>query len=209
MRRIKLVCGCWLLLSSFCLIDSVGQKSMRYPQDAGGVIALVDVFSQTGFSIKDAVQRLGTVNRANHDDEFYGADWTILLTPFPSGRGQIKRVVLDTFDDKRKLEAVEIDYLKPLSISYGELREKYGAPGYIRPPVANCAPRAVNCPPRFVGYRFSFVPEARSLASGKSLEVAIELEMEWSKEAPRHTDKDFLVVKAIRFKRIWKEYASH
>ena len=204
MRRIKLVFGCWLLLSNLCLIDSAGQKSVRYPQDARGVIALVDVFSQPGFSIKDAVQRLGTVKRANHDDEFYGADWTILLTPFPSGRGQIKRVVLDTFDDKRKLEAVEIDYLKPISISYGELREKYGAPSYLKPPVAKCAPRAVNCPPRFVGYRFRFVPEAKSLASGKSLEVAINLEMEWIKEVPQHTDQDLLVVKAIRFKRIWR-----
>ena len=99
------------------------------------------------------MKRLGIVNQANHDDEFYGADWTILLTTY--GREQIKRVVLDTFDDKRKLEAVKIDYLKPISISYGELREKYGAPGYIRPPVARCTPRAVNCPPRFVGYRFS------------------------------------------------------
>lgn len=204
MRKIKSIFGCWLLLSTLCLTSSAGQQSVRYPQDAGGVIAFVDVFSQAVFSIKDAAKRLGTVNQANHDDEFYGADWTILLTPFPYGRGQIKRVVLDTFDDKRNLDAVEIDYLKPISISYGELREKYGAPGYIRPPVANCTLRAVNCPPRFVGYRFSFVPEHTGLASGKSLEVAINLEMEWSKEVPQHTDKDFLVVKAIRFKRIWR-----
>jgi len=202
MRKIQLVLGCWFLLSSLCLTNSAGQQSARYPQDAGGVIALVDVLSQTDFSIEDAVKRLGAINLAKHDDEFYGADWNILLTPFPFGRRQIKRVVLDTFDDKRKLEAVEIDYLKPISISYGELREKYGAPGYIRPPVANCTVRAVNCPPRFVGYRFSFVPEAASLTSGKSLEVAIDLEMEWSKEVPQHTDKDFIVVKAIRCKRI-------
>jgi hypothetical protein len=202
MRKIKPIFGCWLLLSNLCLTGSAAQKSMRYPQDAAGVIALVDVLSQANFSIEDAVKRLGIVNQANHDDEFYGADWTILLTPFPYGRGQIKRVVLDTFDNKRKLEAVTIDFLKPISISYGELREKYGAPGYIRPPVANCTRRAVNCPPRFVGYRFSFVPEAASLASGKSLEVSIDLEMEWSKEVPQHTNKDFLVVKAIRCKRI-------
>ena len=204
MLKIKSILGCWLLLSSLCLSYTAGQKSVRYPQDAGGVIAFVEVFSQADFSIKDAVMRLGTINQANHDDEFYGTDSTILLTPFPYGRGQIKRVVLDTFDDKRKLDAVEVDYLKPISISYGELREKYGSPGYITPPVAKCTLRAVNCPPRFVGYRFSFMPKAESLASGKSLEVAINFEMEWSKEVPLHTDKDFLAVKAVRFKRIWR-----
>src|SRR6266576_4362067 len=117
MRKIQLIFGCWLLLSGPCLSDTAGQKSARYPQDAGGVIALVDVLSQADFSIEDASKRLGAINLANHDDEFYGADWTILLTPFPYGRRQIKRVVLDTFDDKRKLETVEIDYLKPISIS--------------------------------------------------------------------------------------------
>jgi hypothetical protein len=65
----------------------------------------------------------------------------------------------------------------------------------------------MNCPPGFVGYRFSFVPDTKSLASGKRLEVAIDLEMEWSKKVPRHTDKDFLVVKAILFKRIWRVQA--
>ena len=204
MRKIKSISCCCLLLFSLCLTGRAGQKSVPYPQDADGVIAFVEVFSQADFSIKDAVKRLGTVNRANHDDEFYGADWTILLTPFPYGRGQIKRVVLDTFDERRKLDAVEIDYLKPISISYGKLREKYGAPSYLKPSVANCAPRSVNCPPRFVGYSFRFVPDGKSLASGKSLEVAIDLEMEWTKEVPHHTDQDLLVVKAIRFKRIWR-----
>ena len=67
-----------------------------------------------------------------------------------------------------------------------------------------CTRRAVNCPPRFVGYRFNFVPEGKSLSSGKSLAVAVDLEMEWSKELPQHTEKDFLAVKAIRLKQIWR-----
>ncbi len=132
-----------------------------------------------------------------------------MLTPFPSGKDEIKVIILAVFDDtregRRKLDYVEIKYIKPISISYGELREKYDAPGYIKPPVAKCKSRAVNCPPRFVGYRFSFVPDAKSLASGNSLEVVINLEMEWSKEVPQHTDKDFLAVKVIRFKRIWRD----
>ena len=49
------------------------------------------------------------------------------------------------------------------------------------------------------------MPDRESLATGKRLEVAINLEMEWSKEVPHHSDKDFLVVKAIRFKRIWRD----
>ena len=175
---------------------------MHYPKNAGDIIAFVEVFSQLDFSVKDAIKRLGTVYSAKPDD------FRIVLTPFPSERDEIEGVTLAIFDDtpegRRKLDYVEIDYIKPISISYGELREKYGAPGYIAPPVVNCKPRAVNCPPRFVGYRFSFVPEAKSLASGESLEVSINLEMEWSKEVPQHTDKDFLVVKAIRFKRMWR-----
>src|SRR5206468_2240547 len=129
-------------------------------------------------------------------------------TPLPSEKDEIKEVTLAIFDDtpegRRKLDYIEINYIKPIAVSYGKLREKYGPPVYLKPPVAKCAPRAVNCPPSFVGYRFSFVPDTKSLASGKSLEVAINLEMEWSKEVPQHTDKDFLVVKAIRCKRIWR-----
>lgn len=200
MRRIKSIVSCWLLLFTLCLTDSASQRRVHYPKNAGDIIAFVDVFSHLDFDVKDAIQRFGTVYSARPDD------FHIALTPFPSDKDEIREVTLAIFDDtpegRRKLDYIEINYIKPISISYLELREKYGAPGYLKPPVAKCAPRAVNCPPRFVGYRFNFVPDNRSLASGKSLEVAIDLEMEWSKEVPRHTDKDFLVVKAILFKRL-------
>ena len=203
MRKIKSILGSWLLLLSFCLTDSVGQKSVRYPQDANGITAFVEVFSQLDFSANDAIKRLGTVSSAKPDD------FRIVLTPFPSEKDEIKEITLAIFDDtpegRHRLDYVEIEYIKPILISYGELKGKYGPPDYIKPPVANCKPRAVNCPPRFVGYRFSFVPDAESLASGKSIEVAINLEMEWSAEVPQHTDKDFLAVKAIRFKRIRRD----
>ena len=202
MRKLKSIVSCWLLLLILFLTDSAGQRRVHCPKNAGELIAFVGVFSQFDFSVNDAIKRLGTVYSAKPDD------FNVVLTPFPSEKDKVQRVTLAKFDDtpegRLKLDYVEIDYIKPISISYGELREKYGAPGYIKPPVAKCAPRAVNCPPRFVGYRFSFVPDTRSLASGKSLEVAINLEMEWSKEVPQHTDKDFLVVKALRFKRIWR-----
>ena len=200
MRRIKSIVICWLLLLTLCLTDSASQRRSHYPKNAGDIIAFVGVFSQLDFDVKDAIQRFGTVYSARPDD------FHIALTPFPSDKDEIKDVTLAIFDDtpegRRKLDYIEINYFKPISISYGELREKYGAPGYLKPPVAKCVPRAVNCPPRFVGYRFKFVPDANSLASGKSLEVAIDLEMEWSKEVPQQTDQDFLVVKAILFKRI-------
>ncbi len=57
-----------------------------------------------------------------------------------------------------------------------------------------CAP-GINCHPAFVGYRFKFVPDRKSSASVKSLDVSISLDMEWSKEIPKPTDKDFLEVK--------------
>ena len=202
LQKMKSILGCWLLLSSLCLTDGVGQRRVPYPKNAGDLIALVDVFSRLDFSVNDAIKRLGTVHSADPDD------FRIVLTPFPSEKDEIKGVMLAVFDDpregRRKLDYVEIDYVRPVSISYGELRGKYGAPGYIKPPVVKCKPRAVNCPPGFVGYRFSFVPDARSLASGQRLEVTINLEMEWSKQVPQHTDQDLLVVKAIRIKRIWK-----
>ncbi len=205
MRKINLILVCWLLLLSLCFADSAGQRRVHYPKNADDITAFVEVFSQINFSVNDASKYLGVVNKANHDDGFYPGDFSILLTPFPSDQGEIKRVVLDKGVDGRKLDAVQIDYLKPVSISYGELREKYGAPGYLKPPAALCARHAVNCPPAFVGYSFSFMPDRESLATGKRLEVAINLEMEWSKEVPHHSDKDFLVVKAIRFKRIWRD----
>jgi len=54
------------------------------------------------------------------------------------------------------------------------------------------------------------LPNSRATApaaSGKTLAVAIDLEMEWSKKVPQHTDKDFLAVQAILFKRIWRVQA--
>jgi hypothetical protein len=202
MRQIKSIVGCWFLLLALCLTDRASQRRSHYPKNAGDIIAFVGVFSQLDFSAKDAIQRFGTVYSARPDD------FHIALTPFPSDKDEIKDVTLAIFDDtpegRRKLDYIEIDYIKPISVSFGELREKYGAPRYIKPPVAKCAPRAVNCPPHFVGYRFSFVPDITSLAPGKSLEVAIDLEMEWSKKVPQHTDEDFLAVKAILFKRIWR-----
>jgi hypothetical protein len=203
MRQIKSIVSCWLLLLTLCLTDSASQRRSHYPKNAGDITAFVGVFSQLDFDVKDAIQRLGTVYSARPDD------FHIVLTPFPSDKDEIKEVTLAVFDDtpqgRRKLDYIEINYIKPISISYGELREKYGAPGYLKPPVAKCAPRAVNCPPRFVGYRFKFVPDNESLASGKRVEVSIDLEMEWSKEVSQHTDNDYLVVKSILFKRIWRD----
>jgi hypothetical protein len=175
---------------------------MRYPQDAADVIAFSEIFSRLDFSVNDAIKRLGT-------DSTERTNVSLALSPFPSEKDRIEGILLGTFDDtqegRNKLDYVEIDYRKPLLISYGDMVKKYGAPGYITPPIAKCPPRAVNCPPRFVGYHFSFVPDTKSLTSGKSRKVGINLEMEWSKEIPQHTDKDFLVVKAIRFKRIWSD----
>ncbi len=201
MRKMKSIPGCLLLLS-LCFADSTGQRRVSYPKNAEDIIAFVGIFSQFDFSVKDAIKNLGTIYSAKPDD------FHIMLTPFPSAKSEIKELTLAIFDDtpegRRKLDYIEISYIKPISISYGALREKFGAPGYLKPPAAKCALQAVNCPPRFVGYSFSFMPDRESLATGKRLEVAINLEMEWSKEVPQHTDKDFLAVKAIHFKRIWR-----
>jgi len=182
MRNLKSFVSCWLLLLTLCLTDSHGQRRLSYPKNADDIIAFVGVFSQLDFSVNDAIKSLGTIYSAKPDD------FHIVLTPFPSEKGDVKELTLAIFDDtpegRRKLDYVEIDYLKPISISYGALREKYGAPGYLTPPVAKCALHAVNCPPRFVGYSFTFMPDRESLATGKRLEVVINLEIEWSKEVP-------------------------
>lgn len=199
MRELKLIVTCWLLLSSLCLTDSAGQKGVRYPQNAGEVIAVVDSFSQVDFSVKDAIKRFDAANPAKD----YHKDGSVLLTLSQSDQRIIKRAVLDIFAGKP--DRVNIEYIKPVSISYGTLKEKYGSPRYLSPPVAKCAPRAVNCPPRFVGYSFSFMPDEASITSGKRLGVAVDLAMQWSKEVPRHTDKDVLTVKEIRFRRVWRD----
>lgn len=204
MRKKRLMVGCWLLLLSLCLTNSAGQKSEPYPKNADDIIAFIEVFSRVDYSVNDAIQHLGSVDPASHHD------FRISLKPFPSERDKIEKVVLDTFGEtreaSRKLDAVRIEYLKPIQVSYGELTKKYGAPAPLPLPRVKC-PTGVNCHPAFVGYRFSFMPAHKDSASGKRFEVSISLEMEWSKVVPQHTDKDFLAVKAIRFKRIWRVQA--
>lgn len=199
MRELKLIFTCSLLLSSLCLTESAGQRSARYPQNAGEVIAIVDSFSQVEFSVKDAIKHFAAANPAQDDHK----DGSVLLTLSQPDQRIIKRAVLEIFAGKP--DRINIEYIKPVLISYGTLKEKYGSPRYLSPPVAKCAPRAVNCPPRFVGYSFTFKPDEASIASGKRLEVAVDLAMPWSKEVPRHTDKDVLAVREIRFRRAWRD----
>ncbi len=56
-----------------------------------------------------------------------------------------------------------------------------------------------NCAPD--GYDFDFAPDPKNTDSDKKLGVFITLYMEWGKTIPNHTEKDFLEVKSIRFKR--------
>jgi hypothetical protein len=174
----------------------MGQESARYPHDAGDIIAFVEAFSRVDFSVKDAIKKFGSANR---DAKFYGKDGHLLLTPFPPKQKLVRKVVLDVF--KSKPDRVEIEYIKPILISYGTLKEEYGAPRLLLPPVIKCQ-SGVDCRPRFVGYSFSFVPEPEKMISGKRLGVVVDLKMQWSKEVPQHTDKDFLAVEAIRFRRV-------
>jgi hypothetical protein len=122
MRRIKPIVSCWLLLLTVCLTDSASQRRRRYPKNGGDIIAFVGVFSQLDFSVKDAIQRLGIVYSAKPDD------FHIALTPFRSDKNEIKEVTLAIFDDtpegRRKLDYIEINYIKPISVSYGELRAR-------------------------------------------------------------------------------------
>lgn len=178
------------------------QKVESYPVNADSIISFAEVFSSADFSINDAVKRFGVINAANRDDSYSGTDWHILLTPFPPERERIKRVVLSTHTNKTKLGEVEIDFVKPVLISYGKLKEKYGAPDLLPPPIVECAPGISHCHPAFVGYEFSYVPDNKNPASEKRLEVFISLEMEWSKTIPKHSDKDMIEVKGISFKRI-------
>ena len=171
------------------------QKSARYPQDAADIIAFVETFSDADFSVKDAIKKLGTAP-ANYD----GKDGSVLLTPFPSQQATIKSLVLEVFQNKPN--RVTIEYINPISISFGALKERsYGPPRNLAPPVVHCKPR-VDCQPAFVGYTFTFTPDWESKTSGKSFEVDVDLTMEWSKVVPRHTDNDFLEVKEILFRRV-------
>jgi hypothetical protein len=166
MRKMKSILGCWLLLS-LCFADSAGQKRVPYPRNADDIIAFVGTFSQRDFSVKDAIKSFGTIYSAKPDA------FDIVLTPFPSAKGEIKELTLAILDDtregRRKLDYIEINYPNPISISYGELREKYGGPGYLKLPVVNCAPRAVNCPPKFVGHSSLLCPTARVLQKARGL----------------------------------------
>ena len=183
------LCGCGTLIQT--------QKSQSSTPDTDDIFVFADDFSRVNFSVQDAVKCFGTINENNRND------WAFPLTPFPSERERVKEVILETFDEQRKLDAVRIEYIKPVLISYGKLKEKYGAPSLQRLPKILCAPGKIDCPPAFVGYRFKFVPDRKNSASGKSLDVSIDLDMKWSKEIPKPSDKDFLEVKAIRFKRVW------
>src|SRR2546425_4651137 len=130
MRKIKSIVSCWLLFLTLCLTESYGQKRVHYPKNADDIIAFVGVFSQLDFSVNDAIKSLGTIYSAKPDD------FHIVLTPFPSEKGDVKELTLAIFGDtpegRRKLDYIEIDYIKPISISYGALREKYGAPAYLK-----------------------------------------------------------------------------
>jgi hypothetical protein len=211
MQKKRMIATCGLAILSFCL-GNAGQKSIpTYPKNGGDVIALAESLSRVDYSVSDAIKCFGTVNQANGDDEVSVGDFGILLTPSASARKDVKRVVLYTFDNergaKRSLESVEIDYIKPIQLSYGELVKKYGEPGRLPLPRVRCRP-GVNCHPAFVGYDFRFVPGSRDTNSDKRLEVYINLEMEWSKVIPQHSDQDFLAVKSIHFKRIWRSKAN-
>jgi hypothetical protein len=84
MRKIRSFVGCWLLLSSLGLTASIGQESMRYPQDAADIIAFSEIFSRLDFSVNDAIKRLGTVFSAERND------FRIALSPFPSEKDRIR-----------------------------------------------------------------------------------------------------------------------
>lgn len=199
MKKTKLIVGCALLLLPLCLTNVMGQQSAGYPQNAGDIISLVETFNRIEFSVNDAVEKFGTAKR---DDKVFTGDGSFVLTPFASNRTLVKKVVLDVFESKP--DRVNIEYIKPILISYGSLKEKYGAPRYRSPPVMKCK-RGVDCQPRFVGYSFDFLPKQKNMISGKWLEVVVDLMMQWSKEVPQHTEKDFLAVTAIQVRRVWRD----
>ena len=174
---------------------AMAQESIRYPQDATDVITFVESFSQADFSVTDVIKNLGTTNLSNYD----GKDGSLLLTPFPSTQTKTKRVVLDVFESKPNRATIE--YIDPILISYSTLKEKYGSPRNLAPPVVHCA-RGLDCQPAFVGYTFSFIPDPESKTSGKRVEVDVDLTMEWSKVVPQPMYNDFLEVKEIRFRRV-------
>lgn len=175
-----------------------GKKSVRYPREADDIIAFVEAFSRVDFSVNDVFKNLGT-----NPAPGYLKQGHILLKPSPSDRMLIKRAVLDIFESKP--DRVTIEYSEPVLISYGRLVKKYGSPRYMKLPlVGRCSKPGADCQRAFVGYSFSLVPDPASTTSGKRLEVVIDLKMSSSIVVPRHADKDFLAVKEIRFRRIWR-----
>ena len=187
-----------ILIVVLCVTCVFPQKSQPYPADADDVMALVEIFSQKDFSVTDAVKLLGTIDDENYDE----TDWSFQLIPFPSERERVESIIINTYDERRKLDSVEINYVKPVLISYGKLKQKYGVPRSTRPPIVMCQSGNDNCAPAFVGYDFDFAPDPKNTNLDKKLKVFITLNMEWSKKIPKHKDKDFLEVKSIRFKRI-------
>ena len=187
----------FLLIFILCVSCVSPQQSQPYPADADDVITSVAVFSRKDFSVADAVKLLGTIDDKNHD----ATHWSFQLIPLPSERERVESIRIDTYDERRKLDSVEIKYVKPVLISYGKLRQKYGEPRSTRLPRVMCLPGNDNCAPAFIGYDFDFAPDPKNTDLDKKLGVFITLYMEWSKTIPNHTDKDFLEVKSIRFKR--------
>ncbi len=175
------------------------QKSQPYPANADDIIATVETLSRIDFSVEDAVRRFGEIIESGEDEP---DDWAIDLTPFASEQKRIESVTLFTNDDERRiLSGVSIDYVKPISISYGKLRQKYGTPRPRPLPAKLCRP-GDDCPPAFTGYVFRFETAA---GANKKFGVTITLDMEPSKTIPKHADKDFLQVKSISISRIHED----
>lgn len=187
----------FILILILCETFVYAQTVQPYPTNAEDVIASTEVFSRIDFSVKDAVKLLGKINEAEYDTK----DWALSLIPFPAESKRVESVRIDTFDEQRELDSVTIEFVAPVLISFGKLRQKYGKPKLLPLPKVMCQSGDDKCRPAFVGYEFTFTPDRKKPDFGKKLEVFISLEMEWSKTLPKHTDKDFLKVKNLRFKR--------
>ena len=186
----------FVLVFILCGTFVQAQKSQSYPVNADDIIVAVETFSRIDFSVEDAVNRFGKIDENGEPD-----DWAIDLTPFVSERERIESVTIFTFDERRKLDGVSIDYVRPISISYGKLRQKYGKPKPRPIPMILCQ-SGDNCRPAFTGYVFRFEP---ATGANKSFGVTISLEMESSKTIPMYADKDFIQVKSISISRIHED----
>lgn len=182
-----------VLLLFLCGTFVSAQKVKSYPANADDIIAAVEMISKIDFSVEDAVKQFGEINETGEADE-----WAFELTPFTSEQERVESVTLYIYDEeRRKLDGVSINYVEPISISFGKLRQKYGKPKPLPLPIVLC--RSGNdCRPAFTGYQFTLKPAAAS----KNFGITISLVMEWSKTIPKHADKDFLKVKSIGVTRI-------